>query len=72
MLAAAVVQDLLSVAASCQGTPVPTLVAIDEFSAISAGGVARLFGRARAAGFSLLLATQPGILRRRSTTAAAQ
>jgi hypothetical protein len=51
---------------------VPTLVAIDEFSAISAGGVARLFGRARAAGFSLLLATQPGILRRRSTTAAAQ
>jgi len=58
MLAAAVVQDLLSVAASCQGRPVPTLVAIDEFSAISAGGVARLFGRARTAGFSLLLATQ--------------
>jgi len=31
---------------------------IDEFSAIAADGVARLFGRARAAGFSLLLATQ--------------
>ena len=36
----------------------PTLVAIDEFSAIAPEGVARLFGRARAAGFSLLLATQ--------------
>jgi energy-coupling factor transporter ATP-binding protein EcfA2 len=58
MLAAAVVQDLLSVAASAQRAPLPTLVAIDEFSAISAGGVARLFGRARAAGFSLLLGTQ--------------
>jgi conjugal transfer pilus assembly protein TraD len=58
MLAAAIVQDLLTVAASCQQEPVPTLVAIDEFSAIGAAGVARLFGRARAAGFSLLLATQ--------------
>jgi hypothetical protein len=58
MLAAAIVQDLLSIAAECQGEPVPTLVAIDEFSAIGAAGVARLFGRARAAGFSLLLATQ--------------
>ena len=38
--------------------PVPTLVAIDEFSAIGTPGVARLFGRARSAGFSLLLATQ--------------
>ncbi|MGA2470571.1 MAG: type IV secretion system DNA-binding domain-containing protein [Solirubrobacteraceae bacterium] len=58
MLAAAIVADLLTVAASAQRSPVPTLVAIDEFSAISAAGVARLFGRARAAGFSLLLATQ--------------
>jgi type IV secretory pathway TraG/TraD family ATPase VirD4 len=58
MLAAAIVQDLLTVAASAQRSPVPTLVAIDEFSAIGAAGVARLFGRARAAGFSLLLATQ--------------
>jgi type IV secretory pathway TraG/TraD family ATPase VirD4 len=58
MLAAAIVQDLLTVAAECQHAPVPTLVAIDEFSGVSAVGVARLFGRARAAGLSLLLATQ--------------
>jgi type IV secretory pathway TraG/TraD family ATPase VirD4 len=58
MLGAAIVQDLLSVAAECQRSPRPTLVAIDEFSAIGAAGVARLFGRARSAGFSLLLATQ--------------
>jgi hypothetical protein len=58
MLAAAIVGDLVSVAAACQADPVPTLVAIDEFSAIAPEGVARLFGRARAAGFSLLLATQ--------------
>jgi len=58
MLAAAIVGDLLTVAASCQAAPVATIVAIDEFSAIAPGGVARLFGRARAAGFSLLVATQ--------------
>ena len=58
MLAAAIVGDLLTVAASCQTAPVATLVAIDEFSAIAPEGVARLFGRARSAGLSLLLATQ--------------
>jgi conjugal transfer pilus assembly protein TraD len=58
MLAAAIVGDLLTVAASCQEQPVPTLIAIDEFSAIAPEAVARLFGRARAAGFNLLLATQ--------------
>jgi conjugal transfer pilus assembly protein TraD len=58
MLAAAIVGDLLTIAADCQAAPVPTLIAIDEFSAIAPDGVARLFGRARAAGFNLLLATQ--------------
>ena len=58
MLAAAIVSDLVTVAAACQGAPAPTVVAIDEFSAIAADGVARLFGRARAAGFSMVLATQ--------------
>jgi hypothetical protein len=58
MLAAAIVQDLLTVAAGLQAEPIPTLVAVDEFSAIAADGVARLFGRGRSAGFSLLLATQ--------------
>jgi conjugal transfer pilus assembly protein TraD len=58
MLAAAIVQDLLTVAAGLQDDPTPTIVAIDEFSAIAADGVARLFGRGRSAGFSMLLATQ--------------
>jgi conjugal transfer pilus assembly protein TraD len=58
MLAGAIVGDLLTVAADLQADPTPTVVAIDEFSAIAPDRVSRLFGRARAAGFSLLLATQ--------------
>jgi type IV secretory pathway TraG/TraD family ATPase VirD4 len=58
MLGAAIVQDLQTTAASLQGAPVPTLVVIDEFSAIAADQVVRLFGRARSAGFRLLLGTQ--------------
>jgi type IV secretory pathway TraG/TraD family ATPase VirD4 len=58
MLAAAIVQDLQATVADLQGQPVPTLVVIDEFSAVAAEHVVRLFGRARSAGFSLLLGTQ--------------
>jgi Type IV secretion-system coupling protein DNA-binding domain len=58
MLGAAIVQDLQTTVASLQATPVPTLVVIDEFSAIAADQVVRLFGRARSAGLSLLLGTQ--------------
>jgi hypothetical protein len=58
MLGAAIVQDLQTTAASLQREPVPTLVVIDEFSALAAEQVVRLFGRARSAGFSLLLGTQ--------------
>jgi hypothetical protein len=58
MLGAAIVQDLQTAVAASQGRPVPTLVVIDEFSAIAAEHVVRLFGRARSAGFSLLLGTQ--------------
>src|SRR3954466_13865338 len=58
MLAAAIVQDLLTIAAQLQRQPVPTLVLVDEFSAIAPGGVVRLFGRGRSAGLSLLLGTQ--------------
>jgi Type IV secretion-system coupling protein DNA-binding domain len=58
MLGAAIVQDLQSTVASLQAEPVPTLVAIDEFSALGAEQVVRLFGRARSAGLSLLLGTQ--------------
>ncbi len=58
MLGAAIVQDLQTTVACLQGAPVPTLVVIDEFSAVAADQVVRLFGRARSAGFSLLLGTQ--------------
>jgi hypothetical protein len=58
MLGAAIVQDLQTTVAALQGRPVPTLVLIDEFSAVAAEQVVRLFGRARSAGFSLLLGTQ--------------
>jgi len=58
MLGAAIVQDLQTTVAALQGRPIPTLIVIDEFSAIAADQVVRLFGRARSAGFSLLLGTQ--------------
>jgi len=58
MLGAAVVQDLQTTVASLQRRPIPTLVVIDEFSAIAARHVVRLFGRARSAGLSLVLGTQ--------------
>ncbi len=58
MLGAAIVQDLQTVVASLQSAPTPTLVVIDEFSAVAAEQVVRLFGRARSAGLSLLLGTQ--------------
>jgi hypothetical protein len=58
MLAASIVQDLQAAVAELQGQPVPTLVVIDEFSAVAAEQVVRLFGRARSAGVSLLLGTQ--------------
>jgi conjugal transfer pilus assembly protein TraD len=58
MLAAAIVSDLISLVARLQRQPVPTVVVIDEFSAVAAEHVARLFGRARSAGISLILGTQ--------------
>lgn len=58
MLAGAIVGDLVTLVARMQKKPVPTVVLIDEFSAIMAGQVSRLFGRARSAGISLILATQ--------------
>jgi conjugal transfer pilus assembly protein TraD len=58
MLAAAIVSDLISLVAHLQGEPVPTVVVIDEFSAVAASHTARLFGRARSAGISLILGTQ--------------
>jgi hypothetical protein len=58
MLGAAIVQDLQTTVAALQGRPIPTLIVIDEFSAVAAEQVVRLFGRARSAGFGLLLGTQ--------------
>jgi hypothetical protein len=47
MLAAAIVQDLLTIGAELQHAPVRTVVLVDEFSAGAPGGVIRLFGRGR-------------------------
>jgi hypothetical protein len=58
MLGAAIVGDLQATVAALQGQPIPTLVAIDEFSALGVERVVGLFGRARSAGFSLVLGTQ--------------
>ncbi len=58
MLGAAIVQDLQTTVASLQRSPTPTIVVIDEFSTIAAEQVVRLFGRARSAGFALVLGTQ--------------
>jgi type IV secretory pathway TraG/TraD family ATPase VirD4 len=58
MLGAAIVQDLQTTVASLQSQPIPTVVVIDEFAALAAEQVVRLFGRARSAGFSLVLGTQ--------------
>jgi hypothetical protein len=58
MLGAAIVGDLQSAVAALQRDPVPSVAVIDEFSALSAEHVVRLFGRARSAGVSLILGTQ--------------
>ena len=58
MLAAAIVQDLIAASAELQAEPVPGLVVIDEFAALGAEQVVRLFARARSAGLSLVLGTQ--------------
>jgi TraM recognition site of TraD and TraG/Type IV secretion-system coupling protein DNA-binding domain len=58
MLGAAIVQDLQTVVSAMQSNPTPAVVVIDEFSALAAEHVVRLFGRARSAGISLILSTQ--------------
>jgi hypothetical protein len=58
MLGAAIVQDLQAMVAALQERPVPTLVVIDEFSAIVPERVVGLFARAGGAGVSLVLGTQ--------------
>jgi hypothetical protein len=58
MLGGAIVQDLQTVVGAMQGRSLPAVAVIDEFSSLGAAHVARLFGRARSAGVSLLLGTQ--------------
>jgi conjugal transfer pilus assembly protein TraD len=57
MLSGVIVSDLVTLTASRQRRPMPTVVMIDEFSAIAAAHVSRLFGRGRSAGISLILGT---------------
>ncbi len=58
ILASAIVSDLISLVARLQTEPIATVVLIDEFSAVAAEHVARLFARGRSAGVSLILGTQ--------------
>jgi type IV secretory pathway TraG/TraD family ATPase VirD4 len=58
MLGAAIVTDLVVVSSYYQQNPIDTVVLVDEFGAIGASHITRLFGRARDAGMSVVLATQ--------------
>ena len=58
LLAAALVIDLVGLAAERQGEAARSLVVVNEFAALAAEQVSRLFARARSAGLSLLLGTQ--------------
>jgi hypothetical protein len=58
LLAAALVTDLVSLVAERQGGASRGLLVIDEFAALAAREVKRLFARARNAGLSLALGTQ--------------
>jgi len=58
LLASALLIDLVGLSAEQQGGSHGGLVVIDEFAALAAEGVSRLFARARSAGLSLLLGSQ--------------
>jgi hypothetical protein len=58
LLGAAIVIDLVTMTADLQNRAFRGLVLIDEFSAVGAHQIFRLFGRARTAGVSVLLGTQ--------------
>ena len=58
MLGVAIVQDLQTTIAALHESPIATVIAIDEFTAIAAKQIVHMFGRARSAGFNLVLGTQ--------------
>jgi single-strand DNA-binding protein len=57
-IAQMVLLDLGAAASACMGEGVGTFVCVDEFGALEAPALERLFARARAAGFSVALGTQ--------------
>jgi hypothetical protein len=58
LLAAALVIDLVGLTSEAKHSQLGALLVIDEFAALAAAQVSRLFARARSAGLSLLLGTQ--------------
>jgi type IV secretory pathway TraG/TraD family ATPase VirD4 len=58
LLAAALMIDLVGLTSEARHSQLGALVVIDEFAALAAEQVSRLFARARSAGLSLLLGTQ--------------
>ena len=58
LLGAAVVIDLVTLTADLQDGELRGLLLVDEFSAVLAEHVSRIFGRARGAGLSVVLGTQ--------------
>jgi hypothetical protein len=58
LLAAALLIDLVGLTAAAQHAELGALLLIDEFAALAAEQVSRLFARARSAGLSLLLGAQ--------------
>jgi hypothetical protein len=58
LLAAALLIDLVGLTAAGQQSELGALLVIDEFAALAAEQVSRLFARARSAGLSLLLGAQ--------------
>lgn len=58
LLGAALVIDLVTLTADLQGDKTPGLVVIDEFAALAADQVSRLYARARSAGLSVMLGSQ--------------
>ena len=58
LLAAALLIDLVGLTSSRHGSGTGGILVIDEFAAVAAEQVSRLFARARSAGLSLLLGTQ--------------
>ncbi|HUA12773.1 MAG TPA: type IV secretion system DNA-binding domain-containing protein [Solirubrobacteraceae bacterium] len=58
MLGTALICDLVAISARAQRDPLDAVVVVDEFAAVAAAAVARLFGRARSAGITLVLGAQ--------------